>query len=1155
MKTLTELFKSTLDWKKLQSTGRDHLLENNKEAINVWQEFCAAVTKMPPHQKMSLNSTEKLWLMRTVLLYLEKDGENAKLALQLPNLSMYLKTLFGSKAIRILFVSSSYVDSELKFQWLSTICQLLMDLKDSAGILDEVAKLASEPSKLYVRVSEMHDEYIKSKDNVRNIDDLLTFFSTSQYVEFPIPKEEMEAIRPEFLQVREHLEKLRQAPDEALKQEVDKASDNKTKLVAIILETIRRHKKICVYDTQIVSLLALINYPKNLKGRIAQIKTGEGKSSIIAMLSAYMGATGNFVDVVTSSDYLAVRDSIEFEGFYNALGLSASHICVPQPDKSHFKGQIIYGTSTDFEFAYLREGLYNEKLRFSYKKGKLVPRTFDVCINDETDSLFLDMARNAALLSIPDDTNLAWVYEHILDYVKKLEVETFNRKTAREYVARLRDHLLAIGRGKYIEEVKMFSDLRLEFWLSSAYSAINYREEGRHYVVKPVLTPTIEGMKYQEDIVIVDYANTGRMSEGSQWGHGLHQFLQTKHKLKISPESLTGASLAHPTYFQLYKVLLGLTGTMGENVERDEVKALYKVDTIDVPPHRGGERKRLSSYIAGSKDGHYKKLLAELTEMKASDRPSLVLFETIKDSENFHQFLERNHIKHQLINTNQQESETYLVSRAGEAGMITIATNAAGRGTDIILAPKSLDAGGLHVIFSFYPDNSRVEGQGFGRSQRQGQPGSCQMILSMEDPRVQLLLERASIAKSLEQISTIISQIKERNDAVLADKFVEFLDKLRSERIRQESSERKDCAILEGKFFKKLQWFFNTNESIYALMSFVDTAKIFKDKILAETSVGISPQNVLIDSGWQDLVHEIANLQREAQGGVEVDAAVVYERFKLKYLQSIQKIWARFYSDLHDQLATNNLALADEKITEITEKHHNMFNTCLINIKESLLAHFEYLSQEAQFLRTGLRKNAILSAGFSIFVPKQSANSLMLEEDIRAFEVKLNHMRKEHAVHERICKQIQEEIVRYKLIEKSITIKLPTSNKVRLRLEKMKLEATKKREHMVLTSNLSGDLIAAELKHDIELAESVKKQIEKAELAYKDEVAKINELYEYNTKLLQDFAELKAKLTKANSAYSVNFDKCKQLQEKIEALSETITNLKDTEAVQNTQLY
>ena len=283
--------------------------------------------------------------------------------------------------------------------------------------------------------------------------------------------------------------------------------------------------------------------------------------------------------------------------------------------------------------------------------------------------------------------------------------------------------------------------------VGSAYTALHFRED-EDYVVKPV-----EGEGFcKKEIVIVDKGNTGRLAEKSRWQHGLHQFLELRHQLPAHEESLLISSLCHPVYFSFYKKIYGLTGTIGIKVEEDEIRDMYRVGCFKIPPHRNSQRQDLQAVVCRTRGDYEKTIIAEITKMIAAQRPTLILLETIEQSENMQSLFKRLSIDSQILNARQAEDESYLIAKAGMPGSVTIATNTAGRGTDIALAPESLVHGGLHVIFGYMPDNDRVEMQGFGRAARQGQPGSTRMIILIEESLLQGLEEFGFRSSDLDSI-------------------------------------------------------------------------------------------------------------------------------------------------------------------------------------------------------------------------------------------------------------------------------------------------------------------------------------------------------------------------------------------------------------------
>jgi preprotein translocase subunit SecA len=238
------------------------------------------------------------------------------------------------------------------------------------------------------------------------------------------------------------------------------------------------------------------------------------------------------------------------------------------------------------------------------------------------------------------------------------------------------------------------------------------------------------------EVQIVDAANTGRISHSSRWSRGLHEFVEVKECLQVQSESTTVASVSHPSFFDQYENVFGLTGTVGEIEERREIEEVYKVDAFDVPPHRPCKRERLPTTIFDDATAKRDSLLAKVRNFKSKGRPLLLLFPTIETSAAFSTLLGGLSLPHMVLNELQTEDEDYVLFRAGQAGSVTVATNTAGRGTDIVLSREALSNGGLHVIFTFFPLNLRVECQGLGRAARQGQPGSCEICLSRDEPFV-----------------------------------------------------------------------------------------------------------------------------------------------------------------------------------------------------------------------------------------------------------------------------------------------------------------------------------------------------------------------------------------------------------------------------------
>lgn len=844
--------------------------------LNEWLVFNQALFQYEGEK------TEKLFIIKTVLRCLKHSVTSAEMA-QFLTLTQHLKSVNGVRLIYILLKAEPSLQ-ERKIHSYLTILQYLIELHDQPGIVDFIKKYLPVLSNLVLALQKKHADYIASLFPIYDVDTTFKRFETKDsIVQFPLSRQELDNLKIEYdkLSLKTNLEKLQQVSDlETVR--------NKYHLIPVIIEAIRRQYHIMPYATQIISLLALIHYPVKLKGRIAQIKTGEGKSTIIAMLAAYQGCLGNFVDIVTSSSYLSKRDCEKYKPFFALLGLTVSHISYIHPEQHHFHGQILYGTNTDFEFAFMKQRLYNIQLCYSKKcDGKLEPRTLDVLIADEVDNLFLDTALNSARLAIPSQEDIHWIYAPIFQYVKEIPAPT---------VTGLSLYLKHIE-SRYHEILSKIPNIQLKKWLNSALRALNDMHNGQHYIVK------------NNDIVIVDYANTGRLNEGCQWQHGLHQMLQVKEGLPVRAETLTASSIAHSTYFNGYRNIFGVTGTMGEDVERNEIQKIYVIDSIDVPTHLPSKRNKLVDTICDETE-QFQKIYDEILAMQKQKRPLLILFKTVKESCHFSEYLlsRSSTLKHQLINETQRTEESYMIMKAGFPCAITIATNTAGRGTDIILSPASIKAGGLHVIFAFFPDNLRVEIQGFGRAGRQGQPGSCCMILKMQDETIQKLLKQFN---SLGEQRTFSKYDKVMQ---LEESFIHFLKQCRTQAITKQSLYRYHSSQREAIFFAKLMSFFDSLKQLNQL--FKDDH--FKTKFLtacqSESLLAGSSSYEFTHKLWMPELEIAQTLLEKKYQDCSVDWKGFYEQFTDTYLSYVKHLWAIFYTKIQDDIQDESLDIINQQV-------------------------------------------------------------------------------------------------------------------------------------------------------------------------------------------------------------------------------------------------
>ncbi len=564
---------------------------------------------------------------------------------------------------------------------------------------------------------EIHDVIMKEfqlKFPERPIEEVIHDFQTkSNEVEYPVLATELKEIESKYFRIKSLGEKLliegrlgiqRELKSVLLTLDHDKKNeDAELMLIAIIRLQIKETLHINPYNIQMLNLLALVNQPR----RIAQIKTGEGKSTLIAMLAAFYVLKQHVVDIITTSDTLAIRDAKKFKSFFESLGISVSH-SINQENSQFFDNNIVYGTISDFEFAYLRgetQGEWDGRRK----------RPYDVAVVDEVDSMFIDMQRNQAILSKNNDEEFPKeVYGMIWNWVSKTEKIDQNQ-----------ENLQAELKSQGIE----INALLAKTWLKSALTAQIF-SENKEYIIDNNETKSNKSST-GPCIKIVDKLHTGQIaSEMTRWQGGLHQILEAKHHLPIKNESLTTGSISHIEYFNKYKILTGVTGTLGSESSRNELQQLYKINTYDSPSYKPSLKNQIPHIIEKDEEAQLIAVNKQIQQMNAAKRPTLILCEDIEKSKIFNQFLLKNNNKSlQLYNGVQALSAEIILSLAGSPGVATIATNCAGRGSDIITTREAEAGGGLHVIMTFPAINLRVEKQAFGRTGRQGKKGTFHYIL------------------------------------------------------------------------------------------------------------------------------------------------------------------------------------------------------------------------------------------------------------------------------------------------------------------------------------------------------------------------------------------------------------------------------------------
>ena len=455
------------------------------------------------------------------------------------------------------------------------------------------------------------------------------------------------------------------------------------------------------------------------QGRIAEMKTGEGKT-LMATLPAYLNAlTGKGVHIVTVNDYLAKRDSEWMGKVYRFLGLNVGlviHEVPPQARKAMYAADITYGTNNEFGFDYLRDNM-------KFYAEQLVQRGHHYAIVDEVDSILIDEARTPLIISGASDESTD-LYQKVDEVVRTLEKEKHYTVDEKGKTASLTDEGVL-----YVEE---------QLGIENLYDTANITAQ--HHVLQSLKAHTVfrrdvDYIVKDDQVVIVDEF-TGRLMAGRRFSDGLHQALEAKEHVTVAAENQTLASITFQNYFRMYDKLSGMTGTA--DTEAVEFAQIYGLEVSTIPPNRPMVRKDMPDLIYRTRREKMQAIIQAIKELHATGQPVLVGTISIETSELISQLLKREGVPHSVLNAKHHAQEAEIVAQAGQAGKVTIATNMAGRGTDIKLGEGVVELGGLHILGTERHESRRIDNQLRGRSGRQGDPGSSRFYLSLEDDLMRL---------------------------------------------------------------------------------------------------------------------------------------------------------------------------------------------------------------------------------------------------------------------------------------------------------------------------------------------------------------------------------------------------------------------------------
>src|SRR5229473_273187 len=497
---------------------------------------------------------------------------------------------------------------------------------------------------------------------------------------------------------------------------------------AVVREAARRTIGLRPFDVQHVGGIVLH------QGKIAEMKTGEGKT-LVAVLPLYLNALeGKGAHLITVNDYLARRDAGWNAPIYHALGMSVAVIghemsllydpdfldeTHPDPRLQHlrpitraeaYQADITYGTNSEFGFDYLRDNM-------AVDLSQCVQRGLNYAIVDEVDSILIDEARTPLIISGQAQESTEKYYQYA-KLIPRLLTEDYTVDEKTKSAALTEEGIAKIERWTGVKNVYELEHVDEAHQINQALKAFTLYKRDRDYLVK------------DGEVIIVDEF-TGRQQPGRRWADGLHQAVEAKEGVKVQQETQTLATITYQNYFRLYTKLAGMTGTAV--TEAEEFDKIYKLQVVVIPTHKAMIRDDRPDLIYKTEDAKFNAVAEEIQEVASAGRPVLVGTVSVEKSERLARLLEKRGVRHEVLNAKQHEREALIVANAGQPGAVTIATNMAGRGTDIVLGPGVAPGGGLHIVGTERHESRRIDNQLRGRAGRQGDPGSSRFFLALDD--------------------------------------------------------------------------------------------------------------------------------------------------------------------------------------------------------------------------------------------------------------------------------------------------------------------------------------------------------------------------------------------------------------------------------------
>ncbi|WRC73681.1 preprotein translocase subunit SecA [Helicobacter pylori] len=714
---------------------------------------------------------------------------------------------------------------------------------------------------------------------------------------------------------------------------------------AITREASKRILKMRHFDVQLIGGMVLND------GKIAEMKTGEGKTLVATLAVALNALKGESVFVVTVNDYLAHRDSKEMEPLYHFLGYSVGTITASVRDDDErleiYSKDIVYGTNNEFGFDYLRD---NMKYSLEHK----VQKSHAFAIVDEVDSILIDEARTPLIISGPVDRRME-NYNKADEVAKSMQVEVDFTIDEKNRAILITEEGIKKAENLFgVDNLYKIENAALSHHLDQALKANYLFFIDKDYIVA------------NNEVVIVDEF-TGRLSEGRRFSEGLHQALEAKEGVSIKEESQTLADITFQNYFRMFSKLSGMTGTA--QTEATEFLEIYNLEVVSIPTNLAIKRKDLNDLIYKSEKEKFDAVILKIKELHDKGQPVLVGTASIEKSETLHALLKKERIPHTVLNAKQHTKEAEIIKDAGLKGAVTIATNMAGRGVDIKLTDEIKELGGLYIIGTERHESRRIDNQLRGRSGRQGDPGTSQFYLSLEDnllrifgsDRIKGVMEKLGLKDGEHIESKLVTRAVENAQKKVENlhfesrkHLLEYDDVANEQRksvykfrdelldanydIGAKIAENREYAL--NQIFSKLKAFDHQNLSKEELLGLKNILKEdFNAHVTLEDLEKASPiEKFVAEKLKSDYENKMKVLDSEQRSRIE----------RIVYLQILDNAWREHLYTMDNLKTGINLRGYNQKdpLVEYKKESYNLFLELIENIKMEAIKTFSKIQFE-----------------------------------------------------------------------------------------------------------------------------------------------------------------------------------------------------------------